>query len=88
MTGDAQLRGGSALALAELREEQAIEPLIDTFLYDEDPMVRKRAARALGDIGDRRALEALIKALEKETMEPLKKTIIWAIDSIKKQRLS
>jgi len=82
MTGDADLRGGAALALGELKDREAVSPLIDTFSSDPEPMVRKRAVRAISEIGDRSALPYLVNRLEKENEEPLKQTISWAIKQL------
>jgi HEAT repeat protein len=53
------------------------------FSSDPEPMVRKRAARAIGEIGDKSALPYLVNSLEKEGKEPLKQTISWAIKQLK-----
>ena len=45
--------------------EPAVEPLINA-LKDEDSSVRRKAAEALGEIGDERAVEPLINALKDE----------------------
>jgi len=44
----------------------AVKPLIKALLADENPVVRWRAAEALGDIEDRRAIKPLIRALYDE----------------------
>ena len=56
------VRKGAAAGLGELKDETAVDPLIEA-LKDEDKYVRKNAAEALGKIGDRRAMEPLIEAL-------------------------
>jgi HEAT repeat protein len=40
-------------------DERAVEPLIQVLLSDDWPDIRMLAADVLGEIGDRRALEAL-----------------------------
>jgi HEAT repeat protein len=59
----------AAHALGELRDPQAVEPLIETLeaLVDNpDTTLRANAIRALGQIGDPQALEPLIRALAKK----------------------
>ena len=85
MTGDADLRGCAALALAELDLDESLEPLEDTFLYDKEPMVRKRAAKALGKMARRESGTLLRKQFEKESLGPIKQTISWAIKRIEKK---
>lgn len=83
MLGDEDMRGCAALALAQLNLTESVEPLMDTFINDASPMVRKRAARSLGQIGHIRALDCLSEQLKKEEAEPLIQTITWAIKRIK-----
>jgi HEAT repeat protein len=45
-----------------MKSKKAEEPLIRA-LKDEDPSVRKEAARALGEIKSKKAVEPLIQAL-------------------------
>jgi HEAT repeat protein len=59
--GDPGRRRAAASALGEIRDPQAVVPLIDV-LSNGDPDVRPSAARALGAIRDPRALEALARA--------------------------
>ncbi|HUV79436.1 MAG TPA: HEAT repeat domain-containing protein [Candidatus Bathyarchaeia archaeon] len=53
-------------------------------LKDEDLHVRSRAARALGEIKDARAVEPLIQALKEEEDEDVKESITDALEEIKK----
>lgn len=58
------MRKEAAEILGQLRETYAVEPLTEILLKeDEDPRVRKAAAEALGKIGDKRALGALLHTL-------------------------
>ncbi|MFB0546962.1 MAG: HEAT repeat domain-containing protein, partial [Anaerolineae bacterium] len=62
---DEWVRLAAALALGELEDARAVEPLIAR-LGDEDGDVRWAAAEALGKIGDARAVEPLIARLADE----------------------
>jgi len=85
MTGDEDLRGCAALALAELNLEEALEPLMETFLHDKDPMVRKRAAKSLGKMSNKKSLNTLKNQLARETLYPIKQTVLWAIKRIEEE---
>ncbi len=65
---DSLLASRAARALGDLKEERAIEPLIEA-LQDRNEDVRCAAARALGDIGDPRAEEPLRLASQDEYRE-------------------
>lgn len=52
-------------ALSNMRESRVLEPLIE-MLDDQDPEVRRVAARTLGNLQDQRAVEPLKKAAEDE----------------------
>ncbi len=65
---------GNGLAQQEARlaletfGEAAVEPIIQALLNSENTVIRWRAAEALGNIGDYRAIEPLIQALgDKDT---------------------
>jgi HEAT repeat protein len=66
-------RKGAVIALVEIGDERAVEPLIAT-LRNEDGDVREAAAEALGKIGDERAVEPLKQALKDKS----KDVQIWA----------
>ena len=55
----------AARALGELRDERAVEPLIEA-LHDRNEDVRCLAAKSLGEIGDPRAEEPLEMASRDE----------------------
>ncbi len=59
---DETIRKSAAVALGNLSDVRAVEPLIAA-LRDSDKAVRWAAAQALGKIGDARAVEPLIAAL-------------------------
>ncbi len=58
-TPDAAMRWTICGLLSRHGDERAVEPLIQVLLSDDWPDTRMLAAFALGEIGDRRALEAL-----------------------------
>lgn len=58
-----QVRAASIYALGEVRDAGAV-PLLVGHLNDEDKVVRRISARALGKIGDPAAAEPLIAALQ------------------------
>jgi HEAT repeat protein len=61
----------------------AVEPLIGA-LKHHDPAVRQLAARALGDIGDTRAVEPLIAAMRgREDLRAIAATALGQIDDIR-----
>jgi len=78
---DPSRRWKAAEALARIRDERSVEPLIRA-LTDADWRVRQKAAWALGKIGDPRALVPLRMALMHER-EEVKDILIEALDEIK-----
>lgn len=65
---DWHLRSQIAVVLGKIKDERAVEPLIDS-LYNsryknQNKYVRGRIIEALGNIGDERAVDALINALD------------------------
>lgn len=62
---EALVRADAAVALGLIRDPRAVEPLM-ACLDGEDNRVRESAARALGDIGDERALSALERTAKME----------------------
>ncbi|NWJ46053.1 MAG: HEAT repeat domain-containing protein [Chloroflexi bacterium] len=59
----------SARALGRIKDPRAVPPLIAALRDEEDSNVRYRITWALGEIGDRRAVEHLILALNDEDSE-------------------
>ena len=72
------------MALGELNDKRAVEPLI-LALKDDDPFVRLDAAHALGDLNDDRALDSLRAALKDEEPE-VRKAAASAITKLKRQQ--
>lgn len=64
----AEARSYAAIALREIKDVRAVEPLIEA-LNDEYEYPRIRAAEALGEIGDERAIKPLLKLLDSPYME-------------------
>jgi len=64
--GSPDVREEAALALGQIGDEKAVDPLIKA-LDDEVSWVRMRAAIALGEINDSKAIDPLIKALKDES---------------------
>lgn len=64
-SGDEDDREEAARSLGELREPEAVEPLIAA-LGDRSRYVRREAAKALGAIGDERGIPPLVGALKDE----------------------
>ncbi len=60
---DALIREEAAIALREVRDERAIEPLIQALKDDKSGKVRHMIVVTLGAIGDKRAIKPLIQAL-------------------------
>jgi HEAT repeat protein len=58
--------------------EAALEPLLETLRIDPDPDARYGAARALGMLGDDRAIPTLIEALS----DPEPAVRYWAVDTL------
>jgi hypothetical protein len=64
---DAYERQRAAIALGNLGNTEAVEPLINA-LKDEDNFVRNFVVRSLGKLGDPRAADALIQAMNDENL--------------------
>ncbi len=59
------LRRNAAIALGNVGDERAIEPLCQTLVSDDHPLVRGHAAWALGQLGVRLRLSAPLEALRR-----------------------
>src|SRR3990170_4045123 len=70
---DAELRAQAALSLGVRQEPAAVEPLLRLLdRPEESPGVRGPVYQALGRIGDARAVQALLGALDAEDREELR----------------
>ena len=58
-------------ALAKSRSPDAVEPLLWALFNDHDQAVREDVVRALGDLGDARAMEFLMVAMKEPGLRPL-----------------
>ena len=77
-SSDMRRRDYAIRALSERREESSVEPLIARLSEDEEPALVLRAAGALGNLGDARAIPALIEAAERESL-PAKAALLAII---------
>ncbi len=58
-------------ALGKMRSPEAVEPLLGVLFNDRDAAIREDAARALGEIGDARAVQFLLVAMNEAGLRPL-----------------
>lgn len=58
-------------ALGKTRSPDAVEPLLHLLFNDRDSSLREDAVRALGEIGDARAVEFLLMVLKEPGLRPL-----------------
>ena len=58
-------------ALGKTRSPEAVAPLLSVLFNDQDRAVREDAVRALGQIGDPRAVEFLVTAMKEPGLRPL-----------------
>ncbi len=65
-SGDGNTRRLAASALGKIRDAQAVQPLMDLLAIETKPQVRQYAVKALGNIGDPRAIGLLEKISEDE----------------------
>ena len=56
-------------ALALLKPKAAVDPLLTLMKHDPDTAIRQDAVRALGEIGDSRAVESLMAALNQKSLK-------------------
>jgi len=78
---DSAVRQAAAMALGEIKDASAVEPLIIA-LKDEHGHVRELSARALGQIGDARAVEPLIAVLSGQDYEYVREAAAEALGKI------
>ena len=58
-------------ALGKTRSPEAVDPLLSVLFNDRDAAVREDAVRALGQIGDTRAVEFLVTVMKEPGLRPL-----------------
>jgi HEAT repeat protein len=78
---DHELRWTTLVTMATLRDDQAAAELIRQS-YDPHPKVREQTARALGDTGDVRFVEPLIRWSWTEGADPVKQAILHSLDQL------
>jgi hypothetical protein len=83
-TENEYLKSGIVEALRQIRDKEALEPLI-AVLNDEDPTIRAAAVEALGWIVDERAVEPLIAVLNDED-PTVRAGATWALGIIEDER--
>ena len=81
----ADFRETGALGLGELQDSRAITPLSDALSGDASPVVRMTAAWALGEIGEKTAIDALARALGDRAPE-VRRTAAWALGELNDKR--
>lgn len=59
--GDSDVRATASRAMAVLKVERALKPLLEMLANEDDPLVVERVLRALGEIGDPSAVQAIEK---------------------------
>jgi HEAT repeat protein len=82
---DERVRADAALELGRMRATRAIDRLAAALAGDRSPAVRDAAARALGLIGDRRALPALQHAAQADGDRDVRRSAQFAVEVITAQ---
>lgn len=83
--GNPPLQKVTLKAIGEIGSEASTQPVADR-LVAEDPEVRSRAARALGRIGDTRAVAPLSVALADDDSDNVRAAAAWALYQIGTER--
>ena len=65
---DSVVRYTVTKVLGFIKDERAIEPLIDRMLHDNDDDVRAKAVESLGMIGSKRATESMLITMKSSTL--------------------
>jgi hypothetical protein len=78
---DPQLQKVTFKALGEIGSEEATQPLADKLVMENDN-VRPHAARALGLIGDTRAVKPLTETLDGDESDDVRAAAAWALRQI------
>ena len=78
--GDVEERQRAAIALGTEKSPSAVEALIKA-IGDEDDFVRDFAVKALGNIGDSRALDPLVKALNNDQNMLVRRSAAFLLSS-------
>jgi len=75
----------TAFALAHARTSQATDVLLEALHHDE-ACVRETAAEALGETGDPRAVEPLIRAVRSDPSSDVRTQAVWALGDLRDSR--
>ena len=73
-------------AAVDSRAHNLAVPSLITALADRDVEVRRSAATALGELGDPRAVEALMQALRKDSDAGVREMAAWALGELEDRR--
>ena len=76
------VRAGAAMALGDLGDKRAVEPLLAALNKSDSDSVRTGAVVALGALGDRRAIEPLEAMLKAEKNENVRQQIEQALQRL------
>lgn len=79
--GETELRAAAAWALSRIKDSAALPVLRETLVSDY-PLLRARAARALGMLGDVESIDALRTGLRRETIPDLKVAYAAALGAL------
>lgn len=83
---DAGVRAESAMQLGRMKAHRAVDPLTATLAGDRNPQAREAAARALGLIGDPRAMPALRRAAQADSDATVRNSASFALDVIQSRK--
>lgn len=83
---DISIQGAAAAGLGELKDDRAVEPLIQALESARAPPFRWKIVKALGKIGDARAVEPLTKLCEKGDFSHILKAAAEALGKIGDRR--
>ncbi len=80
-SSDVQIRRRAIIGMSRSRDPRAKSALIAA-LIDESYLVRKEAARSLGEIGDAQAVKPLINLIEDSYHYAIAKTAVGALEKV------
>jgi HEAT repeat protein len=75
-------RDNTILRLDDLKNPRLLQPIVETFLNNDDGHVRENAARVLGNMGDARAVEPLAHSLREDERAGVRKLAAEALGKI------
>jgi len=83
--GDAALQKITLRSLGEIGSEESTQPVADRLAAD-NYEIRSAAARALGLLGDTRAIDPLADVLEDDEADEVRASAAWALNQIGTER--